>query len=46
MQRTYKKDRYLLKGRIIATEVIDGKKKLLTENKDINEKLKKYQREN
>ena len=36
-----KKDRYLLKGRIIATEVIDGKKKLLTENKDINEKLKK-----
>lgn len=34
-----KKDKYLLKGKIIATEVIDGKKKLLASDKNINDKL-------
>ncbi|MBC6003623.1 MAG: CRISPR-associated endoribonuclease Cas6 [Paeniclostridium sordellii] len=35
-----KKDKYLLKGKIITTEVVDGKKKLLVSDKDINTKLK------
>lgn len=35
-----KKDKYLFKGNIIATEVVDGKKKLLVLDKDINSKLK------
>lgn len=35
-----KKDRYLLKGKIIATQVLDGKKRLLTDNTEINNKLK------
>ncbi len=35
-----KKDKYLLKGNIIATEVVDGKKKLLVSDRDINNKLK------
>ena len=35
-----RKDKYLFKGKIIATEVIDGKKKLLLSDKEINTKLK------
>lgn len=35
-----KKDKYLLKGKVIATEVIDGKKRLLVSDEAINNKLK------
>lgn len=35
-----KKDRYLFKGKIIVTEILNRKKRLLTSDEDINNKLK------